>query len=88
MVKVMTPKEKAKEIINEMYAAHTGSASFITLYFSQKCALIAVNNIISVINSDTDFKQWKFYKEVKKEIEDYEYIHFTTNQGSPPQKTV
>ena len=42
----MTPKEKADEILKRMYAVHSDSASYITLYFAKKCALIAVDEMI------------------------------------------
>jgi hypothetical protein len=34
-----------------------------------QCALIAVDEIIRVIDPDTQFKTWMHYKEIKKEIE-------------------
>jgi hypothetical protein len=69
----MTPQEKAQELIKKF--------SFNTRCFSEtkgwedsffdakECALIAVAEIISVIDPETNFATWLFWKEVKKEIE-------------------
>ncbi len=69
----MTPKEKAQELIKKF--------SFNTRCFSEtkgwedsffdakECALIAVDEIISVIDPETNFATWLYWKEVKQEIE-------------------
>ncbi len=59
----MTPKDKAKELVDK----------FTLVGLQQRnegvqCALIAVDEIISVIDPETNFKTWLFWKEVKKEI--------------------
>ena len=66
--RTMTPKEKAKELVDKYYIFnHIGNRHAI------KCALIAVNEIIEAnpISFDEDenciAKQW--WKEVKTEIE-------------------
>ena len=66
--KTMTPKEKAKELVDKYYIFnHIGNRHAI------KCALIAVDEIIksNPISFDEDenciAKQW--WKEVKTEIE-------------------
>jgi len=61
---IMTPKDKAKELVDK----------FTVVGLQQRnegiqCALIAVDEIISVINPETNFATWLFWKEVKKEIE-------------------
>lgn len=67
----MTPKEKAKELVNKMYM----SSGIITYEDSLQCALIAVDEMQLVMSS-----MWKvagideqhrstFLEEVKKEIE-------------------
>ena len=60
----MTPKDKAKELVDK----------FTVVGLQQRneeiqCAVIAVDMIISVIDPETNFKTWLFWKEVKKEIE-------------------
>jgi hypothetical protein len=60
----MTPKEKAKELVDK----------FTVVGLQQRnegvaCALIAVDEIISVIDPETNLKTWLYFKEVKKEIE-------------------
>ena len=77
---IMTPKEKAKELIDKfkplcVNVKHTGildglatvmNDDFINLIAAKQCALIAVGEIIEVAywNNVKDF-----YREVKQEIE-------------------
>ena len=62
----MTPKEKAQELVEKMYRAHSGSASAITMYFAKQCALIAVDEILSAIGFSVNDEYWG---QVKQEIE-------------------
>ena len=60
----MTPKDKAKELVDK----------FSVVGLQQRnegiqCALIAVDEIISVIDPETFLMSWLFWKQVKKEIE-------------------
>jgi hypothetical protein len=60
----MTPKDKAKELVDK----------FSVVGLQQRnegvaCALIAVDEIISVIDPETFLLTWLYFKEVKKEIE-------------------
>lgn len=60
----MTPKDKAKELGDK----------FTLVGLQQRnegvqCAVIAVDEIISVIDPETNFKTWLYWKEVKQEIE-------------------
>jgi hypothetical protein len=60
----MTPKDKAKELVDK----------FTVVGLQQRnegvaCALIAVDEIISVIDPETNLKTWLYFKQVKKEIE-------------------
>ena len=48
----MTPKEKAEELVKQMYIVHSNSASEITMYFAKQCALIAVDETIKTLNED------------------------------------
>lgn len=75
----MKPIDKAKELVDKFILVNSESVELETgehellLSLSQEdanqCALIAVDMIISVINPETNFKTWLFWKEVKKEIE-------------------
>lgn len=61
---IMTTKDKAKELVDK----------FTVVGLQQRnegiqCALIAVDEIISVIDPETFLMSWLFWKEVKKEIE-------------------
>jgi hypothetical protein len=66
----MTPKEKAKELVNAMglstsYTIKNGEK--IPLYrnqYAKQCALIAVDEILSVLNGYTQ----DYWKEVKQEL--------------------
>ena len=71
----MTPKEKAKELLNKYcYAIRTeerDSGYFTNILYAKDCALIAVEEILKAL----DEHQWQnrnvieFYFYVKKEIE-------------------
>jgi len=68
----MTPKEKAKELIKTYLNMNDGLIQeFIPIPIegARQCALIAVDEIISVIDPETFLMSWLFWKEVKKEIE-------------------
>jgi malonyl CoA-acyl carrier protein transacylase len=75
----MTPKEKAEELVKKMYAAHSNSASDITLHFAKECALVAVDEILESTkrnkynpfdwNEITGVHYDKFWTEVKQEIQ-------------------
>ena len=58
----MTPKEKAEEI-------YYNFTTYAPLHKDNKqCALIAVNEILNVIGSEI-FTEYKYWQEVKEEIE-------------------
>ena len=60
----MTPKDKSKELVDKF--------SIVGLQQRNEgiqCALIAVDEIISVIDPETFLMSWVFWKQVKKEIE-------------------
>jgi len=64
----MTPKEKAKELINNMLYCYQGN---IDEYTAKQCALVCVEEMIEdakydVYNGSVRIKNWK---EVKQEIE-------------------
>ena len=60
-----TPKEKALKLVHDMYFAY----GEVSMAQAKECALIAVDEIISVIDPETNYKTWEFYKQVKQEIE-------------------
>jgi len=61
----MTPKEKAKELVDKMYQ-HQWRKDTIEFRNAKQCALIAVFEIFEVV---PDEETWKYFVEVKKEIE-------------------
>lgn len=67
----MTAKEKAIELVDKMYSVNFK----IDSHTAKKCALIAVDEIILVIDSGrylqliTYIEQLNYWNEVKKEIE-------------------
>jgi hypothetical protein len=63
---IMSPKEKAEDLVNKYRYVDLATNSN---EFAKRYALIAVTEIISVIDPETNFKTWLFWKEVKKEIE-------------------
>lgn len=73
----MTTKQHALMFIHKFYFAlpNNGSINIGPCNCSQRyaealtCALIAVEEIIKVIDPDTQFKNWMNYKEIKQEIE-------------------
>lgn len=67
----MTPKEKAKELIDK-FARIDGYQDSIDLSkceYEKKCALIAVDEIINSINPFGMFLGKDYWEEVKQEIE-------------------
>jgi hypothetical protein len=68
----MTSKEKAEELIEKYLNMNDGLIKeFIPIPIegARQCALIAVDEIISVIDPETFLMSWLFWKQVKKEIE-------------------
>lgn len=73
----MTYRQHAFIFINKFYFALPNNGSMNTGLCNchqrygegLKCALIAVEEIIKVIDPDSQFKNWMHYKEIKKEIE-------------------
>ena len=62
----MTPKEKAIELVEDMHdAPETGYNEH-----AKVCALVAVDEILSVITNSNDYYiMSNYYQQVKKEIE-------------------
>jgi hypothetical protein len=65
----MTPKEKAEELLEEM------TFRCIECHYqdnARRCAIIAVNEIISVIENGNPIEsQYNYWNEVKKELIKY-----------------
>jgi hypothetical protein len=61
----MTPKEKAKDLVDKYFT--TGYA--INLFYAKQCALITVDEIINSINPFGMFLGKDYWQEVKQEIE-------------------
>jgi hypothetical protein len=59
----MSPKEQANDLF-EIYLLETGNDTF-----AKNCALVAVDLILEIIDSNYDFKYWQ---EVKQELEKYD----------------
>jgi len=68
----MTPKEKAEELVDKMYNIDfNDDAREIAMRYPHaiKCALIAVDEIINVIEENCLEYDDNYWQEVKKEIE-------------------
>lgn len=70
----MTPQEKANDLVNQyrillMRQDTECGNEILCSRIAKECALIAVDEIISVIDAETNNKTWEFYKQVKQEIE-------------------
>jgi hypothetical protein len=63
----MTPKEKAKQLVNDMlFETERNCQPSITYLVSKKCALICLREIFS---NNTDESKNDYWIEVKEEIE-------------------
>ena len=60
----MTPKEKAEQLV-----AKFDGVGLQMRNEAIACALIAVDEIISVIDNEINFKSYLYFKQVKMEIE-------------------
>jgi hypothetical protein len=72
----MTPKEKAKELVNKYLKASFGAIEEyipVPLSLAKQCALIAVDEIMEYLTTSEDVMVSNFaldyWKEVKQEIE-------------------
>ena len=69
----MTPKEKAKELMNRFNNEHFPELKEYIIYQSleesKRCCLIAVDEILNVIDGFDLDKTYNYYLEVKNEIE-------------------
>ena len=76
----MTPKEKAKEVFNNMFnkMPHPNTTNAETYIISKRCAIVAVDEILNieifkrgskVFNRPRFFDQVQYWQQVKKELE-------------------
>lgn len=65
----MTPKEKAKELVDKFYGEHPTQPPRMKGSTSIICALIAVEEIIESINNLQYERKTDFWENVKTEIE-------------------
>lgn len=80
----MTPKEKAQELFDKMHEEIYNRDMYNDLYRAKQCALIAVNEILELNETQEEYQiqydngEWsrelgyrylKYWEEVKKEIE-------------------
>ena len=61
---IMKPQQKAKQLVDKFTVVGSQQRNE-----GIQCALIAVDEIISVINPETNFATWLYWKDVKQEIE-------------------
>lgn len=67
----MTPKEKAEELVRKYYSFGINKeGQTLSWYECKQCALIAIDEILSVITNSNDYYiMSNYYQQVKKEIE-------------------
>jgi hypothetical protein len=64
----MEAKEKAEQLVNKMFNWIEGG-SVIEYEIARECALIAVDEILSIIDEEEQYRAYKYWNEVKQEIE-------------------
>lgn len=69
----MTPKEKAKELVDSFYTIDSDSEMFdgftMPIFYAERCALIAVDEIITFGNQVGIREPMMYWNKVKQEIE-------------------
>jgi hypothetical protein len=71
----MTPKEKAKELVNDYYVLFSMLLeNTISEYEAAKCALLNVKNTIEALKFHTwqNRNEIEYYEEVRQELKKYE----------------
>jgi hypothetical protein len=63
------PKEKAKELIDKFVLLDNDIFCSVNYPYSKQCALIAVDEILSINSVDKDVELSDYWEEVKQEIE-------------------
>ena len=71
----MTPKEKAKELVDKMYLVTKEDGIYGDLFIAKQCALVSIGFALEFITGDLteSFDKTLYLFEVKQEIENYEY---------------
>lgn len=67
----MSPKEKAKELVNRMFGVQVDAQTFHmynTLETAKYSALIAVDEILEIKSVDRDYELSNYWQQVKQEI--------------------
>jgi len=67
-----TPKEKAEELVLRYLRIDNNFKEWFNSYIAKQCALIAVDEILFVLEFNLDFKMEKsikYWQEVKNEIQ-------------------
>ena len=68
----LSPKQKAEELVLRYLRIDNNTKEWFNTYIAKQCALIAVDEILFVLEFNLDFKMEKsigYYLEVKQEIE-------------------
>ena len=66
----METKEKADELIRKYYTwGINKEGQTLSWLESKQCALIAVDEILSIIDEEEQYRAYKYCQEVKREIE-------------------
>ena len=69
----MTAVEKAEELVRKYYTfGLNNTAQSFSWYECKQCALIAVDEILSINSVDKDLELSDYWEEVKQEIKNYE----------------
>jgi len=67
----MTPEEKAKELVLRYLRIDNNTKEWFNSHIAKQCALIAVDEILYILNSSLDYKMnksIKYWLDVKHEI--------------------
>ena len=67
----MIPKEKAEELVRNYYSFGINKeGQSLSWYECKQCALIAIEEVLSIITNSNDYYiMLNYYQQVKKEIE-------------------
>lgn len=63
---MMTPRKKANDLVLEMHRIENDPNFYISIDNAKKCALVAVENIIGMVDEESLYSQ--YWDEVKEEI--------------------
>ena len=63
---MMTPRKKANDLVLEMHRIENDPNHYMSIDNAKKCALIAVENIIGMVDEESLYSQ--YWDEVREEI--------------------